>query len=146
MNRSQDSIVYCDDDFVMTCDERQGLHTVWKARKVSSDDVNVLQLAREQQHFVNTLCFMTEVLHSTPLAASVLIVHLISSFLSSCHEKATEAPYIGQIQTRLGSDFFVAFQIRFHRAGIIIVKYLIQGRNNETWVGVEPSALQSWLS
>ena len=50
MNRSQDSVVYCEDDFVMTCDERHGLHTVWKARKVSYDDVNVLQTAQLQQN------------------------------------------------------------------------------------------------
>ena len=30
---------------------------------------------------------------------------------------------------------------RFHRAEIIIVKHLIQGRNNETRLGVEPLTL-----
>ena len=29
----------------------------------------------------------------------------------------------------------------FHQAEIIVVKRLIQGRNNEPWVGVEPSTL-----
>ena len=50
MNRPQDSVVYCEDNFVMTCDERHGLHTVWKARKVTSDDVNGLQSAQAQQN------------------------------------------------------------------------------------------------
>ena len=33
---------------------------------------------------------------------------------------------------------------RFHQAEIIIVKHLIQGRNNETRLRIEPSTLQSW--
>ena len=41
------------------------------------------------------------------------------------------------------SDFFNLLLVRFHRAEIIVVKHLIQGRNNETWVGVEPSTLRS---
>ena len=54
MNRFQDSVVYCENDFVMTCDERQGLHTVWKAREVSADDVSVLQAtAKTQQNQVS---------------------------------------------------------------------------------------------
>ena len=44
------------------------------------------------------------------------------------------------------SDFFNLLLIRFHQAEIIIVKHLIQGRNNEAWVGLgdEPSTLRSW--
>ena len=66
---------------------------------------------------------------------------------------------IGQIQNRVGvfrfrifrssfaSDFFILLLVRFHQAGIIIVvKHLIQGRNDEVWVGVEPSTFQSWMS
>ena len=34
----------------------------------------------------------------------------------------------------------------FHQAEIIIVKHLIQGRNNETRLGVEPLTLRSWSS
>ena len=34
----------------------------------------------------------------------------------------------------------------FHQSEIIIVKYLIQGRNNETRLGVEPLTLRSWSS
>ena len=42
----------------------------------------------------------------TPVSISVNIDFLIASFLSSCYEKATEALYIGRIQTCLGvSDF-----------------------------------------
>ena len=33
---------------------------------------------------------------------------------------------------------------RFYQAKIIIVKHLIQGRNNETRLGVEPLTLRSW--
>ena len=42
------------------------------------------------------------------------------------------------------SDFFNLLLVRFHKAEIIIVKHLIQERNNEAWVGVEPSILRSW--
>ena len=40
------------------------------------------------------------------------------------------------------SGFFNLLLVRFHLAGII-VKHLTQGRNNEAWVGVEPSTLRS---
>ena len=39
------------------------------------------------------------------------------------------------------SDFFNLLLARFHQVKIIIVKYFIRGRNNEAWVGVEPSTL-----
>ena len=42
------------------------------------------------------------------------------------------------------SDFFNLLLARFHQAEIIIVKHLIQGRNNETRLGGEPSTLRSW--
>ena len=57
----------------------------------------------------------------------------ISSFLSSCHEKATEALTTGRILIRLGaalfpsfrlsfaSDFFDLLLVRFHRIEIINV-------------------------
>ena len=83
---------------------------------------------------------------------------LISSFLSSCNKKATEALiYTWRIQTRLGVVF--CFQVfrwsltcfsllfaTFHQAEIIFVKHLIQGRKNLAWVGVEPLTSQSWAS
>ena len=40
------------------------------------------------------------------------------------------------------SDFFSLLLVRFHQAEII-VKHLVQGRNNEAWVGVEPSILRT---
>ena len=43
-------------------------------------------------------------------------------------------------------EFFNLLHVRFHQAEIIIVKHLIQGRNNKSWVGVEPSTLRSWPS
>ena len=43
-------------------------------------------------------------------------------------------------------DFFNLLLVRFHRAGMIIVKHLIQVRNKEARVGVEPSTLRSWPS
>ena len=77
---------------------------------------------------------------------------VISSFLSSCHEKATEALYIGRnpdslrsyscfrvFRLNFASDFFDLLLVTFHQANIIVVERLIQGRNNEAWVGVEPS-------
>ena len=42
------------------------------------------------------------------------------------------------------SDFFNLLLARFHQAEIIIVKHLIQGRINETRLGVEPLTLRSW--
>jgi len=63
--------------------------------------------------------------------------------LSSCHEKAMVALHFGRIRTRLGVVHFRVFQcffdflppnfllVRSHQAEIIIVKCLIQGRNNE---------------
>ena len=50
-----------------------------------------------------------------------------------------------EFRLSFASDFFV----RFHQAGRIIVKNLIQEcnrRNNEAGVGVEPSTLRSWPS
>ena len=41
-------------------------------------------------------------------------------------------------------DFFNLLLAGFHHAEIIIVKHLIQGRNNETRWGVEPLTLRSW--
>ena len=43
-------------------------------------------------------------------------------------------------------DFFNSLVAGFHQAEIIIVKHLIQGRNKETRLGVEPLSLQSWSS
>ena len=86
------------------------------------------------------------------------LMMMISSSLSSYHEKATEALCIGRIQTRLGvafvsrfpvefsSDFFNSLLARFHQAEIINVKHLIQGCINETRLGVEPLTLRSWPS
>ena len=44
------------------------------------------------------------------------------------------------------SDFFNLLRARFHKAEIIIVKHLIQGRNNETRLGVAPLTLRLWSS
>ena len=44
------------------------------------------------------------------------------------------------------SDFFNLLLAGFHHAEIIIMKPLIQGRNNETRLGVEPLTLRSWSS
>ena len=40
------------------------------------------------------------------------------------------------------SDFFNLLLVRFHQAEIIVVKHLVQERNNEAWVGVEPPILR----
>ena len=41
------------------------------------------------------------------------------------------------------SDFFNLLLVRFHQAEIIVVKHLIQGRNNEDWVVFKPSILRT---
>ena len=81
---------------------------------------------------------------------------MISSLLSTCHEKATEA--LERFQTRSGvalifclrfaSDFFSLLLVRLHQAGIIIVdvKHHILEHSNEARVGVDPSTLRSWPS
>ena len=57
--------------------------------------------------------------------------------------------HIGYIQSRLevafvseffASDLFNSQLVRINQAEIIVVKHLIQGRNSEAWVGVEPSS------
>ena len=40
-------------------------------------------------------------------------------------------------------DFINLLLVRFHQAEVIIVKHLIQRRNNETRLGVEPLTLRS---
>ena len=44
------------------------------------------------------------------------------------------------------SDFFNLLLAGFHQAEIIIVKHLIQGRKNETRLGLEPLTLRLWSS
>ena len=85
-----------------------------------------------------------------------LIDWLIGACLSSYHEKATVHYVFGRIRTRLGVDHFPSFPVdvltsshvnlqlvRSHQAEIIIVKRLIQGRNNVTRVRVELMTLRS---
>ena len=50
------------------------------------------------------------------------------------------------LRLNFASDFFSLLLARFHQAETIIVKHLIQGRNNETRLGVEPLTLRSWSS
>ena len=81
---------------------------------------------------------------------------MIGASLSSYHEKATVRYNFGRIRTRLGVDHFPSFPVdvltsshvnllfvRSHQAEIIIVKRLIQGRNNVTRVRVELMILRS---
>ena len=44
------------------------------------------------------------------------------------------------------SDFFYLLLARFRQAEIIVVKHLVQGRNNETWVEVESPTWRTWPS
>ena len=44
------------------------------------------------------------------------------------------------------SDFFNLLLARFHQVEIIVVKHLVERRNNEAWVGVEPPTLRTWPS
>ena len=39
------------------------------------------------------------------------------------------------------SNFFNLLLAKFHQAELIVVKHLVQGHNNEAWVGVEPPTL-----
>ena len=55
-------------------------------------------------------------------------------------------PCFRVFRLNFASDFFNLLLVRFHQAEIMVVKHFIQGRNNEAWVVVEPSTLQSWPS
>ena len=55
-------------------------------------------------------------------------------------------PLFPSFPVEFSSDFFNLLFAKFHQAEIIIVKHLIQGRNSETRVGVEPLTLRSWSS
>ena len=46
-------------------------------------------------------------------------------------------------RSNFASDFFNLLLAGFHEAEIIIGKHLIQGRNNETRLGVKPLTLRS---
>ena len=87
---------------------------------------------------------------ATLLRVCVRIDGLIGASLSSYHEESDGALCFGRIRTRLGVDHFPSFPVdvltssyvnlllvRSHQAEIIIVKRLIQGRNNVTRVRVE---------
>ena len=55
-------------------------------------------------------------------------------------------PCFRVFRLNFASDFFNLLLARFHLAEINVKKCLIQGRNNEAWMGVEPSTLRSWPS
>ena len=55
-------------------------------------------------------------------------------------------PCFRVFRLNFASNFFNLVLVKFHQAEIIVVKHLIQGRNNEAWVKVEPSTLRSWPS
>ena len=55
-------------------------------------------------------------------------------------------PCFQVFRLNFAADFFNLLLARFHQAEVIVVKRLIQGRNNEAWVRVEPSTLRSWPS
>ena len=52
--------------------------------------------------------------------------------------------YFRVFHLNFASDFFNLLLVRFHQAKIIVVKHHVQGRNNQAWVGVEPSTLRAW--
>ena len=52
-------------------------------------------------------------------------------------------PCFRGFRLNFASDCFNLLLIRFHQAEIIVVKHLIQERNNEAWMEVEPSTLLS---
>ena len=74
---------------------------------------------------------------TTSLTTFLPLILMMSSFLFSCHEKATKVLYVGQIKTRVGvvfvsefsdefcSDFFTLLLVRPHQAEIITAKHFI---------------------
>ena len=48
-------------------------------------------------------------------------------------------PCIRVFHLNFASDFFNLLFVRFHKAETIVEKHLIQGRNNDALVGVEPT-------
>ena len=55
-------------------------------------------------------------------------------------------PCFRVFRLNFASDFFNLLLVKFYQAEIIVVKHLIQGRNNETRLRVEPLTLRSWPS
>ena len=53
-------------------------------------------------------------------------------------------PCFRVVRSNFASDFFNLLLVKFLRSEIIAMKHLIQGRNNEAWVGVKPSTLRLW--
>ena len=45
------------------------------------------------------------------------------------------------LRLRFASDFFNLLLARFHQAEVIVVKHLVQGRDSEAWLGVQPPTL-----
>ena len=46
--------------------------------------------------------------------------------------------YFRALSLNFASDFCNLLLDRFHQAVIIVVKLIVQGRNNQAWVGAEP--------
>ena len=90
------------------------------------------------------------------ISLNYILLILIDTFIFVLLSRESDGVYIGEIQTRVGlvfvseffrlsyaSDCFSLLLVRFHQAVMMIVKHLIRERNNEAWVGVEPSTLRS---
>ena len=51
--------------------------------------------------------------------------------------------YFQAVRLKFDSDFFNLLLVKNCQVEVIVVKFLIQGRNNEAWVGAESSTLRS---
>ena len=54
--------------------------------------------------------------------------------------------FVSKFSGWISCDFFNFLLARFYQAEIIILKHLIQGRNNVTSLVVEPLTLRTWSS
>lgn len=59
MNRPREKLVYCEDNLVMTFDSKHSLHTVWQIRKITNEDLNILDNnVTHQQQYQNQVRFL----------------------------------------------------------------------------------------
>lgn len=49
MDKPKESLVFCEDDMVLTFDKKRCLHTVWRARKITKEDSTYLNNCEAQQ-------------------------------------------------------------------------------------------------
>nr|XP_039261874.1 anaphase-promoting complex subunit 1-like [Styela clava] len=67
MNRTRESVVFCEENLLMTFDSKHGLHTVWKMRRIVNDDITSLDNnVGQQQQIHNQMSSNQQMTISSP--------------------------------------------------------------------------------